>query len=133
MNQICPRSKEWDVAEIYIGNEADFGEEDRRVIIKDGLEIGVFHVNGNFYAYENHCAHQGGPVCQGRLFHKVEENLDADQKSKGLKFSDDQVHIVCPWHGYEYNIETGIVPADSKLRLRKFEVEVRSGEVYVLA
>ena len=124
--------RERDVAEIYLGNEADFEEEGRRVITKNGLEIGVFRINGNFFAYENHCAHQGGPVCQGRLFHKVEENLDTDQKSRGLRFSEDQIHIVCPWHGYEYDIETGIFPANPKLRLRKYDVEVRGGEVYVL-
>ncbi len=117
--------------DLYVGSEADFDERSRKVIVKDALEIGVFRVNGNFYAYENHCAHQGGPVCQGQLFQRVEENLAPDRTSLGMKFSEEHTHIVCPWHGYEYDIETGAFPANRKMRLRKFEVTLRDGDVYV--
>ena len=62
---------------------------------------------------------------------KVEENLAADRTSLGMKFSEEHTHIVCPWHGYEFDIETGAVPANKKMRLRKFEVKLRDGDVYV--
>ena len=48
-----------------------------------------------------------------------------------MKFSEEHTHIVCPWHGYEYDIETGAFPANRKMRLRKFEVTLRDGDVYV--
>ena len=70
------------------------------------------------YAWENRCAHAGGPVCQGKLMNRVVERLDAGKRSLGDDFSD-ELHIVCPWHGYEYDVRTGEHPADSRLRLRQ--------------
>ncbi len=119
------------MADIFVGNESEFEEGGRRVIDVDGLEIGVFRVKGNFYAYESECAHQGGPVCQGRIYQRVEEDLTPDGASAGFRYSEDRLHIVCPWHGYEYDLETGVFPANPKVRLRKFEVTVRDGEVFV--
>ncbi len=118
--------------DIYVGQEADFGERDRKIIVRGELEIGVFRIDGAFYAYENNCVHQGGPVCQGKILGKVEEMLGEDMTSKGLRFSETDIHIVCPWHGYEYNLKTGRHPGDRRVRLKPYEVKVDDGEVYVV-
>lgn len=118
--------------DLFVGKESEFGERDRKIIAQGDLEIGVFRVEGKFYAYENNCAHQGGPVCQGKILAKVEEVLAADKTSQGLKFSDENIHIICPWHGYEYNIKTGRHPGDKNVRLKPYEVKVKNGEVYVV-
>ena len=120
------------MAEVYIGREDEFADRDRKVVAQGDLEIGVFLVDGEFYAYENRCAHQGGPVCQGRILNRVEEVLAEDKTSMGLKWSDEDVHIVCPWHGYEYNLKTGRHPGHKAARLRPFEVRLKDGEVYVV-
>lgn len=120
------------VPEVHVASQADFEGGECKIIVKDDLEIGVFFIGGRFYAYENDCPHLGGPVCQGRLFPKVEEILAEDKTSRGLRFSEQKIHIVCPWHGYEFDIQTGVHPADNRIRLRKFEVKVRAGEVYVV-
>lgn len=117
--------------ELYVGNEAEFEEEGCKIVALGDVEIGVFRVHGDFYAYRNVCAHRGGPVCQGRIMRKVEEILGEDKTSQGLRFSEEHVHIVCPWHGFEYDLKTGVHPGDSGVRLRKHKVEVRNGEVYV--
>ena len=119
------------MAELFAGSEAEFEEGDCKIIVQDDLEIGVFRVGPSYYAYRNHCAHQGGPVCQGRIFKRVEEDLAPDGTSAGFKYSADRVHIVCPWHGYEYDLETGALPTNGKVRLRTFEVTIRDGDVYV--
>jgi len=31
------------------------------------------------------------------------------------------IALVCPWHGYEYDIKTGECAGDRKLKLRKYE------------
>lgn len=120
------------MAELYVGREEEFGDRDRKVIAQGALEIGVFRIDGAFYAYENKCAHQGGPVCQGRILNKVEEVLAGDMTSSGLRWSEEDVHIVCPWHGFEFNLKTGRHPGSPKYRLRKFTVKVSDGEVYVV-
>jgi nitrite reductase/ring-hydroxylating ferredoxin subunit len=126
------RQEDVDVAELYVGKESEFGERDRKIIAQGELEIGVFRVDGQFYAWENNCVHQGGPICQGKILGKVEEVLAADKTSKGLKFSDSDIHIVCPWHGYEYNVKTGRHPGDKNVRLKPYEVKVKNGDVYVV-
>jgi len=126
------RQEDLFVAELFVGKETEFGERDRKIIAQGELEIGVFRVDGQFYAWENNCVHQGGPICQGKILGRVEEVLAADKTSKGLKFSETDIHIVCPWHGYEYNVKTGRHPGDKNVRLKPYEVKVKNGEVYVV-
>lgn len=120
------------MAKLFVGRVDEFGDRDRKIIAQGDLEIGVFHVDGEFYAYENNCAHQGGPACQGKIINRVEEVIDEKEKTAhGLKFSDTEVHIVCPWHGFEYNVRTGRHPGSDNVRLKPYKVSVKDGEVYV--
>ena len=41
---------------------------------------------------------------------RVVERLDEDERSLGDDFCD-ELHIVCPWHGYAYDVRTGGTPA----------------------
>jgi nitrite reductase/ring-hydroxylating ferredoxin subunit len=41
------------------------------------------------------------------------------------------IHIVCPWHGYEFHSSDGVNVSDKRLRLKKFKVVERDGGVYV--
>ena len=121
------------LGEIYVGRTEEFGERDRKIIAQGNLEIGIFCIDGEFFAYENNCVHQGGPACQGKIINKVEEVIHETEKTAhGLKFSETDVHIVCPWHGYEYNVRNGRHPGNKNIRLRPFKVDVKDGEVYVL-
>jgi hypothetical protein len=65
--------------EVLVGKIADIAEGDRRIVTHGELEIGVFHWQGHFYAYENLCLHQGGPCCEGVIMHKVEDVLGPDK------------------------------------------------------
>ncbi len=121
------------MTEIHVARASDIPHGERRVVTHNGTEIGVFHWEGAFYAYENLCVHQGGPACEGLLMHKVEDVLASDRTFKGQRFSKDEIHFVCPWHGYEYDLKTGECAADRRLRLRRFQVIDRSGEIYVVA
>ena len=120
------------MADVYVGREEEFEDRGRKVIAQGDLEIGIFFVDGEFFAYENKCVHQGGPICQGRILNRVVELLCEDKTSQCLTWSDEDVHIVCPWHGYEFNIKTGVHPGYKNARLRKFDVKVLDGEVHVI-
>lgn len=119
------------MAEVNIGSVADFSDPGRKVFEIDGFEIGVFHVRGEFSAYRNVCPHMGGPVCQGKVMPRVEENIAADRKSRGFAFSKTHTNIVCPWHGYEFDLRTGCHQGNPQLRLRPLEVRVLDGEVFI--
>jgi nitrite reductase/ring-hydroxylating ferredoxin subunit len=47
------------------------------------------------------------------------------------EYDEAQSHIVCPWHGYEFNIKTGLNQGSDRLRLRKADLSIRDGEIYV--
>jgi nitrite reductase/ring-hydroxylating ferredoxin subunit len=119
-------------AEQLVGTRADFEDGGRRIVSAGSTEIGVLHHEGRFYAYENRCLHQGGPVCEGRILGKVEAVLDENMAVLGERFSSDEVHLICPWHGYEYNLTTGQSAVDPRLALRRFEVVERGDEIYVV-
>jgi nitrite reductase/ring-hydroxylating ferredoxin subunit len=119
------------LSEIHIGQLASLKEEAQTIVYIENLEIGVFRLGDDVYAYENRCPHQGGPSCEGRIIPRVEAILDTDQTSIGERFSDTAINFVCPWHGWEYDMRTGQNIGNPKIRVRKFDVIKRDGEVYL--
>lgn len=120
------------MAEYRVGTAADIPEGGKLVVACGNAEIGVFRVNGKLYAWHNSCAHRQGPVCQGRIFRRVLEPLDADGTVRMLEYAEDTMHIVCPWHGYEFDIRTGEHPGSPGLRLRPATVRTEGDDVFVI-
>lgn len=116
--------------EVEIGTLDEFADGDCRVLSVGTLEVGIIRLGRKLVAYKNQCPHYGGPVCQGRLFHQTEEMLGPDKTSRGLRFAGTQ-NIVCPWHGYEFDVATGRHPGDPSVRLQPIEVTVRDARVYL--
>ena len=121
------------MAEQFVGKASEFKDGERQIIRIGDAEIGVFRHEGEFYAYSNYCLHQGGPACEGLTIARVEERLRPDKTSMGLYFSEKDMNFVCPWHGYEFNIETGVCAGDPRLKIKKFETVVRGGDLYLVA
>jgi nitrite reductase/ring-hydroxylating ferredoxin subunit len=117
--------------EIFVGLVEEFDKDTRIIVSSGSSEIGVFRVADQFFAFQNRCLHQGGPVCEGIVVGKVEAVLDGNKCELSRRFSMDVNHIVCPWHGWEYNIETGQFAGDSSMGLRKYPVRVEANQVFV--
>jgi nitrite reductase (NADH) small subunit len=96
--------------DVLVAEAAAIPDGERKIMQVDGLSIGVFHHKGGWYAYHNSCVHRGGPVATG--------NIDGDT-------------LVCPWHGFEFNVTTGECLADPSARLDMYPVEVRDGQIYL--
>src|SRR5262245_39346145 len=118
--------------EVAIGKVGAFPDPGRRIVEVDGVAVGVFRRNGTFTAFENVCPHMGGPVCQGKIIARVEERVAADKTSLGFAFSPDQTNLVCPWHGYEFDLSTGQHQGNPRLRLRAVKISVVDDELRVL-
>lgn len=72
-------------------------------------EIAVFNIEGDFYAIQNECTHEGGPLGQGMVF--------------GCTVS-------CPWHFAEFDVTTGESLDDiAPCGVRTYEVVVEDGVV----
>jgi metal-sulfur cluster biosynthetic enzyme/nitrite reductase/ring-hydroxylating ferredoxin subunit len=77
----------------------------------DGEVVALFHVEGRFYAIDDVCTHDGGPLVDGELC--------------GYK-------IACPRHGAKFDIRTGAALSMPAVRpTRAHAVKVEDGGVWV--
>ncbi|MSP97696.1 MAG: Rieske (2Fe-2S) protein [Betaproteobacteria bacterium] len=120
------------MSEVQVAALADIADGDHRIYQIGELEVGLFRQGETIFGWENLCPHAGGPVCQGKIYRRVEEVLGPDQKSLGLRFGP-KPQIVCPWHGYEFDVATGCHPGNPAVRLKPVDVTVRDGHIYVRA
>jgi nitrite reductase/ring-hydroxylating ferredoxin subunit len=116
---------------VFAGAREKVPEGGRLVIDVGEITIGLFRVGGRLYAYLNKCAHEGGPVCQGKMIPRVTEVIDERGESHGFAFDEARPHIVCPWHGFEYDIKTGEHPGLPGARLIRVPVEEAADGIYV--
>jgi nitrite reductase (NADH) small subunit len=119
------------MAEYMAGKVADYADGDRKVVECGEFEVGVFRIGDEFFGWHNRCAHRAGPVCQGRIMKRVLEPAAADKTVRTQAYDEAESQIVCPWHGYEFSIRTGYHQGSTKFRLRKAELSIRDGEIYV--
>ena len=82
-----------------------------RVFEHQDLEIAVCNVEGRFYAVENLCSHDDGPLEDGML---------------------EGCSIECPRHGARFDVRTGeVLQMPAAYPIRTFETKVDSETVFV--
>jgi nitrite reductase/ring-hydroxylating ferredoxin subunit len=119
------------MADILVCKQGELADGAVRILEMDAVEVAVIYQGGKYYAYRNLCPHQGGPACEGIRMPRVIDVLNDDGTFKGQSFDEDDIHIVCPWHGYEFHLKTGENVCNKRLRLKKYDVVERDGDVYV--
>jgi nitrite reductase/ring-hydroxylating ferredoxin subunit len=82
----------------------------RIVTAPDGERIAVFRDGLRIGALTNVCAHQNGPLGEGRIVNGC---------------------VTCPWHGYEYRLEDGCAPPPFTEKLATHRVRLRNGVIEV--
>ena len=87
---------------VVVAPVGSFPDGERRIVEVGGRSIGVFRVGESFYGIRNRCPHQGGPLCLGHLL----GDAVADAPGKA-RISADPLRIACPWHGWEYDLDSG--------------------------
>lgn len=115
-------------AEVYVADASELGPGERIVVEVRGVEIAVLNVAGELHAVGNYCPHMGGPCGQGRvgpLFDREADEEMTRRKTDGV--------IACPWHGWEFDIETGRHEGHSGARLPVYGVVRRDEEIYLRA
>jgi len=82
------------------------------VVDVDGVDVAIFNIDGEFYAIQDMCTHDGGEIVSGIL--------DGDE-------------IICPRHGARFCIKTGKVKSSPayediacyEIRLNNERIEVK--------
>src|SRR4029079_5741395 len=117
--------------DVNVGPVSSFSDPGRKLIESGGVEVGVFKLGNDFFAYENVCPHMRRTACQGTIIAKVEEGGAADRTSTGLEFSKTKINVVCPWHGFEFDIRTGRHHGNPRYRLQPIQVRVSARDLSV--
>ena len=72
---------------IKVAGTSDLAPGDKMLVEYQGTPVGLFNIDGEFYAISDVCTHDNGPLVEG--------NLDGDC-------------IICPRHGARFNVKTGV-------------------------
>jgi 3-phenylpropionate/trans-cinnamate dioxygenase ferredoxin subunit len=100
--------------ELVVGPVEEFPSGEVRIVRDGQLAIGVYNIDGAYYAIEDRCSHDDGPLCEG-------------------DFEPAEAVVICPRHGSRFDIRTGrpltlpaYIPVDT------FQVKVDDGVVRVV-
>ena len=72
--------------------------------------ICVANINGAYSAMDSICPHRGGPLGQGTI--------------EGNK-------VVCPWHGWAWDVNTGVAEQDANMKVAVYPLKIDGGEAMV--
>jgi nitrite reductase/ring-hydroxylating ferredoxin subunit len=113
---------------ISVGAAEDFTEGKFTVLLVGSREVGVIRLPGGaFRAVLNRCPHKGAPICKG-LVSGTWPPSAPDQ----LQFEREGEVLICPWHGFEYDLVTGEeMYQDRPTRLRLYPTSVEDGQVMI--
>lgn len=103
----------------------------RKLVEVEGRELALFRIDGEFRAYTNWCAHQGGPACEGAVTGTSDASFDREELQTSLEWCKEGEVLNCPWHGWEYDIPTGDCLSKEGTRLPSHPVRVEDGDVLV--
>jgi len=81
-----------------------------RTVDVKGTSVALFNVEGAFYAINDTCMHRGGPLGEGEVDGKI---------------------VICPWHGWRFDVTTGANEFNPSLAVEKYEVKVEGDDLWV--
>jgi 3-phenylpropionate/trans-cinnamate dioxygenase ferredoxin subunit len=101
------------VAEIDVAPVEELPPGSVKIVVAGSLMLGVYNCGGSFYAIEDRCSHDDGPLCEG----------DWDEEA---------CTVICPRHGSHFDLRSGrplSLPAYAPVDT--FPVRVEDGMVKV--
>ena len=98
----------------------------KRLVQAGQRVIGVYNVGGTYVAVLNACPHELAPICLGRV-----DGTALPSKPGEWRWGREGEILVCPWHGWEFDLLTGRALADARVRLRRYPVSVEDDTIFV--
>ena len=97
---------------VKVCKKNDLAPGSGKTVDVNGKAVAVFNVDGTFYAIADTCVHRGGPLGEGELDGKI---------------------VACPWHGWRYDVTTGVNQLNPAVTVSKYDVKVEGDDVLVSA
>ena len=108
------------------GAISDYPEAKACSVSVGDRDVVVIRWHGEFYASSGNCPHMMAQLRHGT----VEAALSADGVGA---FCADHTRpvLVCPWHGWQFDLQTGQSLADPKVRMRTFRTQCQNGRLLI--
>ena len=97
---------------VKVCKTGDLAAGSGKTVNVNGKAVALFNVEGSFYAIDDTCVHRGGPLGEGELDGKI---------------------VACPWHGWRYDVTTGVNQLNPAVTVAKYDVKVEGDDVLVSA
>lgn len=111
------------VQRFVVARTSDVPLGGRLIVEVDGREVGIYNIDGEFYALLNRCPHRAGPLCEGDAISFVSSPAVGE-----ISLDKSRTMVTCPWHAWEFDVRTGQSYWDpAKTRFRRVPVEVEAG------
>jgi nitrite reductase (NADH) small subunit len=108
-----------------VGQVDEVRSEGCRLVDVNGRQVGVVSVEDAFYAVSDRCPHMGASMCRGTV-----SGTFVEAPPHRLVYGRHGRVIRCPWHGWEFDLETGrSLLEPERFGLRTYQVTVEDGVV----
>jgi nitrite reductase (NADH) small subunit len=108
-----------------VGSVDDVRQEGCRVMDLDGRPVGVISLDDDFFAIYDRCPHMGASMCKGTV-----SGTFVPAQAHQLVYGRHDRVIRCPWHGWEFDLETGrSLLEPERFGLKVYRVTVDEGQV----
>ena len=93
-----------------VANVGDVAEGTGLPVEVNGRAIALFLVDGDYFAIDDQCPHQGAPLCDGVVFDRT---------------------VTCTWHGWRFSLEDGRWLDSPRIRIGTYPVRVEGDQIQV--
>ena len=112
---------------VDVGVVEDFEEGVPAIVRVGRRELAIVRWGDDMFAVRNICPHQnqsfGGGITVGRL-----ERGDTPGR---FEIAQDRPVILCPWHRWQFELDSGKCTALKRARVRTYPVTIEDGRVLV--
>ena len=95
---------------LKVAQTTDLTPGDKMLVEYEDEDVGLFNIDGEFFAISDVCTHDDGPLVEGKL--------DGDC-------------IICPRHGARFNVKTGAQTMPAFAPVPLFEVKIEGDDIYI--
>lgn len=115
--------------EVRVGSVEEVRRDGCRIVEVNGRPVGVISIGEEFFAISDRCPHMGASMCAGSL----SGTFVASEPHEYVYGKAGRV-IRCPWHGWEFDLESGRSLLEPKrFGLKTYRVTQLDGEVVLHA
>jgi NAD(P)H-dependent nitrite reductase small subunit len=95
---------------VTVARVGDVAPGTGKTVLLGRREVALFNAGGRFYALDNTCPHQGGPLSEGWIEGET---------------------VTCPWHAWCFTMRDGKMTLGDYAQVDTFDVRIEGDEVRI--